>query len=159
MTLQFHDRLKPLLLNLRERYSTVPIKTVSKLQGGYAIRWYEKIRAEKYLGSFTMTVEQLRKWLQVQDGQLSTAKDLRKRAIDVAKAELNKKADWTFTYKPVKVGRRITGWTFKTKENQPPPVQRQLPLRDSEHERTEEGTANGLALLADWKRNNGAAAI
>jgi plasmid replication initiation protein len=68
MTLQFHDRLKPLLLNLREIYTKVPIKTVFKLQGGYAIRWYEKIRAEKYIGSFTMTEEELRQWLQVPAG-------------------------------------------------------------------------------------------
>jgi len=57
-------------------------------------------------------------------------KDLRQRAIDVAKAELDKKADLSFTYKPTKVGRRrITGWTFKVRKNRPRPVQRQLPLR------------------------------
>jgi plasmid replication initiation protein len=56
-------------------------------------------------------------------------KDLRQRAIDVAKAELDKKADLTFGYEPIKVGRRITGWKFKVKENRPRPVQRQLPLR------------------------------
>jgi plasmid replication initiation protein len=129
ITLQFHDRLKDVLLNLRERFSAVPLRTVFKLQGGYAIRWYEKLQATKFLGSFTLTVEELRQWLQITDGQLSAVKDLRKRAIDVSRAELDSKADLTFSYTPTKTGKRITGWIFKVKKNQPRPIQRQLPLR------------------------------
>jgi plasmid replication initiation protein len=71
----------------------------------------------------------------------------------VPQAELDKKADLTFTYTPIKNGRRITGWTFKVKKNQPRPVQRQLPLRDSQPvEHTPEATTKGLAALADCKR-------
>jgi plasmid replication initiation protein len=151
MTLQFHERLKDVLLNLRERFSTVPIKTVFKLQGGYAIRWYEKLQAKKYLGGFAMSVEELREWLQIPDGQLSAVKDLRKRAIDVSKAELEKKADLTFRYEPIKTGRRITGWKFKVKENRPRPVQRQLPLRATEPEPSPEEIAKGRASLLALK--------
>jgi hypothetical protein len=42
-------------------------------------------------------VGELREWLQIRDGQLSAVKDLRKRALDVSKAELDHKADLTFT--------------------------------------------------------------
>ena len=129
ITLRFHDRLKPLLLNLKERFNMVPLKTVFKLRGGYAIRWYEMLKAKEYLGTFSMSVEELRAWLAIDDGELSAVKDLRKRAIDVSKSELDCKADLTFTYTPTKVGKRITGWTFKVKENYSRPVQRQLPLK------------------------------
>jgi plasmid replication initiation protein len=78
-------------------------------------------------------------------------KDLRQRAIDVAKAELDKKADLSFTYKPAKAGRRITGWTFKVKKNHPRPVQRQLPLRATELEPSPEEIAKGRASLAALK--------
>jgi plasmid replication initiation protein len=149
ITLQFHENLKDVLLNLRERFSQIPLKTVFRLQGGYAIRWYEKIQAQKYVGSFTLTVEELRKWLQIGEGELSAVKDLRKRAIDVSKAELDKKADLTFSYTPMKVGRRITGWSFKVKENKPRPVQRQLPL--AEKESTVEEIAKGKAALSSIK--------
>jgi plasmid replication initiation protein len=151
ITLQFHKRLEDVLLNLRERFSTVPLKTVFKLQGGYAIRWYEMLQAKKYLGTFTMTVEELRGWLQISDGQLSAVKDLRKRALDVSKAELDHKADLTFTYAPTKVGRRIIGWKFKIKENHPRPVQRQLPLRGAEPEQSHEEIAKARASLAALK--------
>ena len=73
-------------------------------------------------------------------------KDLRRRAIDVAKAELDKKADLSFTYTPTKAGHRIAGWTFKVKKNQPRPVQRQLHLRDQEPEHTPE------VRTKDWQR-------
>lgn len=151
ITLQFHENLKEVLLNLRDRFSRIPLKTVFKLQGGYAIRWYEKLQAQKYLGTFTLTVEELRKWLQIGDGQLSSVKDLRKRAIDVSRAELDHKADLTFTYTPTKVGRRITGWVFKVKKNTPRPMQRQLPLDPAELERTAEETQKGKAALAAMK--------
>ena len=70
-------------------------------------------------------------------------------------AELDKKADLRFTYTPTKTGRRITGWTFKVKKNHPRPTQRQLPLRDREPEGTPEDQAKALAVLADWKPNQG----
>lgn len=147
ITLRFHDRLKPLLLNLKERFSMIPLKTVFKLRGGYAIRWYELLKAKEYLGTFSMSVEELRAWLAIDDGELSAVKDLRKRAIDVSKAELDNKADLTFSYTPTKVGKRITGWNFKVRKNHPRPVQRQLPLRDSEPERTAEEIARGRSML------------
>jgi plasmid replication initiation protein len=109
------------------------------------------LQAKKYLGTFTMTVEELRGWLQISDGQLSAVKDLRKRALDVSKAELDHKADLTFTYAPTKVGRRITGWKFKIKENHPRPVQRQLPLRGAEPEQSHEEIAKARASLAALK--------
>lgn len=129
ITLRFHDELKPLLLNLKARFSMVPLKTVFKLRGGYAIRWYEMLVAKKHIGLFNMYVEDLRDWLAVDDGELPNVEDLRRRAIDVPKAELSNKADLTFVYAPIKLGRRIVGWKFKVMENHPRPVQRQLPLK------------------------------
>ena len=43
-----------------------------------------------------MSVEELRAWLAIDNHELRPVKDLRQRAIDVAKAELDKKADLTF---------------------------------------------------------------
>jgi hypothetical protein len=151
ITLQFHPRLKDVLINLRERFSTVPLKTVFRLQGGYAIRWYEMLQSKKYLKTFTMSVEELRQWLQITDGQLPAVKDLRKRAIDISKAELDHKADLTFVYSPTKVGKRITGWRFTVQNNRPRPVQRQLHLPSNEPEPSPEEVAKAKASLASLK--------
>jgi plasmid replication initiation protein len=97
-----------------------------------------------------MSVEDLRSWLEIGDGELSAVKDLRKRAIDVSKAELDNKADLTFRYEAIKAGRRITGWTFKVKENRPRPVQREFPLR-VDPELNRQPTAGGRAALSSIK--------
>lgn len=161
ITLRFHDDLKPALLQIKERFAKIPLKTIFRLKGGYAVRWYEMCQAKEYLGTFNMSVEELRAWLNIEEHELRPVKDLRQRAIDVAQAELDKKADLTFTYKPTKTGRRITGWTFKVKKNQPRPVQRQLPLRGLEPERTPEERTKNLEVIKDWKRDqkNGTALV
>lgn len=157
ITLRFHDDLKPALLQIKTLFARIPLKTVFRLQGGYAIRWYEMVKAKEYLGTFSMSVEELRAWLGVEEHELPSVKNLRKRAIDVSRAELDKKADLSFTYTPTKVGRRITGWTFKVKKNHPRPTQRQLSLRDLEPERTPEERTKNLGVLADWKHGQRAA--
>jgi plasmid replication initiation protein len=151
VSLQFHNELKPALLQLKTLFAKIPLKTVFKLKGGYAIRWYEMCKAQEHLETFSMSVEELRAWLGIEAQELKPVKDLRQRAIDVAKAELDKKADLSFTYKPTKVGRRITGWTFKVKKNHPRPVQRQLPLRATEPEPSPEEITKGRASLAALK--------
>jgi len=60
-----------------------------------------------------VSVEELRAWLEIEEHALPSVKNPRKRAIDVSKAELDKKADLTFTNQPTKTGRRITGWIVK----------------------------------------------
>ena len=151
--LRFHDDLKPVLLKLKERFSMIPLKTVFRLRSGYAIRWYELLVARRHLETFSMEVGELRAWLGIEADELPMVKDLRKRAIDVARAELDAKADLTFTYAPIKIGKRITGWRFKVKANHPRPVQRRLPLRaeDPDPERTEEEWSKGQAILAELK--------
>jgi len=51
-----------------------------------------------------VSVEELRAWLEIEEHALPSVKNPRKRAIDVSKAELDKKADLTFTYQPTKTG-------------------------------------------------------
>lgn len=46
--LQFHDDLKPVLLQLRERFCAIPLKAVFQLHGGYSIRWLELLHARRH---------------------------------------------------------------------------------------------------------------
>jgi plasmid replication initiation protein len=122
--LQFHDLLKPVLLQLRERFCAVPLKAVFQLHGGYAIRWLEMLYSRKHQGSFSMTAEELRDWLHIEPEQLQRIDNLQARAIEYPRRDLDKKSPLTFSYKPRKEGRRITGWTFTVLENRPKPVKR-----------------------------------
>ncbi len=47
ITLRFDDELKPALLQIKTLFAQIPLKTVFKLRGGYAIRWYEMLKAKE----------------------------------------------------------------------------------------------------------------
>jgi plasmid replication initiation protein len=117
--LQFHDHLKPVLLQLRERFCAIPLKTVFQLHGSYSIRWLEILHARQHQGSFYINIEDLRDWLHIDSGELAETKNLQARAIEYPRRDLDKKSPLTFTYKPKKEGRRIVGWVFTVRDNKP----------------------------------------
>src|SRR6478752_7162347 len=117
--LQFHDRLKPVLLQLRERFCQIPLKAAFQLRSGYAIRWLEKLHARRHQGSFFIPVEELRHWLHIEPGELTTVFNLHARAIDGPRQHLDKKSPLTFTAEQKREGRKIAGWTITVLENTP----------------------------------------
>ena len=119
VSMRFHDELAPYLLRLREHFCQIPLVPVFRLRGGYSVRWLEMLCARKFRGSWDMTVEELREWLHIGPTELESVKDLRVRAIDTPKRELDGKSELTFSYKPQLIGRRITGWTFTVHSNKP----------------------------------------
>lgn len=66
-----------------------------------------------------MTVDELREWLGISPGILERTCDLTKRVIEQARQELNSKASLSFKPKPLRVGRRTSGWFFEIKDNKP----------------------------------------
>ncbi|RYD30656.1 MAG: RepB family plasmid replication initiator protein, partial [Verrucomicrobiaceae bacterium] len=121
IVMQFHDHLRPVLLQLRERFCQIPLRSVFKLRSGYSIRWLEMLHSRRHQGSFYLTVEELRDWLHIEPGELKMVNTLSEGAIVYPKQDLDKKSPLTFSYKPRKIGRRIIGWTFTVQENKPKP--------------------------------------
>lgn len=120
--LQFHDKLKPVLLQLKARFCQIPLSSIFRLRGNYAIKWIEMLHSRKHVGTFTLSIAELRDWLHVDDGELQRTDNLQARAIVHPQKELNTKSPLTFTFKPQKIGRRITAWKFTIKKNKPRPV-------------------------------------
>lgn len=168
VSMRFHDELAPYLLRLREHFCQIPLVPVFRLRGGYSVRWLEMLCAKKFRGSWVMTVEELREWLHIEPTGLESVKDLRVKAIDTPKRELDQKSELTFTYEPHLIGRRITGWTFTVQSNKPgkkpllPPPAPELFQRPSEESAKgffEEVKARvGKGMYADAKRKKERAA-
>lgn len=119
--LRFHDDLKPVLLQLRERFCQIPLRAVFQLHGGYSIRWLEMLHSRRHQGSFYMTVEELRDWLHIEPGELAKPFNLWSRAIDYPRKDLDKKSPLTFRDEPRRIGRKVIGWTFTVVDNRPKP--------------------------------------
>lgn len=119
VTMRFHDELAPYLLALQGYFCKVPLVPAFRLRGGYSIRWLEMLCAQEHFKSWPMSVDELREWLHIDKGQLEAVKDLRVKAIDLPRRELDKKSPLTFTYEPTMQGRKIVGWIFTVRANKP----------------------------------------
>lgn len=75
----------------------------------YSMRFYELMSNQK--SPLTYSVDSLKELFQITD-KYKQVNDFTKRVIEPAKAELDAKSPYSFTYKPVKNGRKITGFMF-----------------------------------------------
>jgi hypothetical protein len=103
-----------------------------------------------------MTVEELRDWLQIPEGQYEELFNLRAAVLKRAQRELDRVADLSFRFEPITEGRQTLGWNFTVVANRPEVVKgtrRALPESPVEPipEPTEEELAKRRAMLAEVK--------
>ena len=119
--IEFNENLKPYILGIREYFAEIPLAEACQLRSGYAISFY--LYCWSWYGSeqrgWSMTVGQLREWLEISPGVLERTSNLTSRVIEQARLELNAKASLTFKPRPLREGRRTAGWFFEIKDNKP----------------------------------------
>src|ERR1700751_3465706 len=100
--------------------------------------------------SWTLTVDELREWLHIDDGELVKVNHLKSRVIDQARHELDSKARISFKAEVQKQGRKIVGWKFKVVDNRPTGVSQgavRLPdIAAEDEKRKTSDRMNGLRL-------------
>ena len=112
---QFHPDLKPYLLELKKRFTKIPLKNVLQLRSKYAIRLYELLKRYEDTGFRTDYLPELRKKLGVEDNEYPRFFDFERYVLKPAVKEINKKTDLEVSYTKKKTGRRITHIEFKFK--------------------------------------------
>jgi len=112
---QFHPDLKPYLLELKKRFTKIPLKQILQLRSKYAIRLYELLKRYKDTGFRTDYLPELRKKIGVEDNEYTRFFDFEKRVLKPAIKEINEKTDLQVSYKKKKTGRKITHIEFKFK--------------------------------------------
>jgi plasmid replication initiation protein len=158
---RFNDQMKPLLLGLNRLFCQIPLEVFFRIQGAYAVRFYLLCKSldperNENLNGWRMTVDELRDWLQIQDGQYEELFNLRAAVLKRAQRELDEVADLSFRFEPITKGRQTIGWNFTVVTNRPKVVKgtgRGLPETSAEPrpEPTEEEIANRRAMLAELK--------
>lgn len=121
--LRFNRDILPYLTELQKEFTRYALSDVAKMNSAYAIRLYEVIMQWGTVGKRSVSIEQLRDWLQLEDRYPLMA-DLRRWVIEPAIEQINQHTALAVTWKPRKAGRRIThlDLTFN------PKVQLQLDL-------------------------------
>lgn len=117
--LELSQKVRPLYVELKSRFTTIQLHTALTLNSKYAKRLYELFSMHKNLPdkSFRISVQELKERLELIDTK--TGKDryekwthFKKAALDPAEREINSKADLSFSYTPIKQGRSVTQIEF-----------------------------------------------
>jgi plasmid replication initiation protein len=96
----FHEEMAPYLVDLKKSFTQLRVEKIAMFRSFYTIRFYERISMMGGLKqeTWTMAESELRRWLSIETGTYPMFSYLRRFVIDVAQAELNRSADFSFTY-------------------------------------------------------------
>lgn len=104
-----HPRIVEATMNFAKGFRKYELKTAMQFESVYSMRFYELLSNQKRPLSYS--INQLKEMFQLEN-KYKQVNDFTKRVIDAAKTELDTKSPYTFTYSPIKHGRKITGFTF-----------------------------------------------
>ena len=120
--LSFDPKLKPYLLQLKERFTQYDIRNVLSLQSFYSIRIYELLKQYIRLGERAMRVVELKELLKLPKSYNHYA-SFKRRIILQSQKDLKQHTDLSFEFEEIKTGRKITHIRFLIKSSGPPPAE------------------------------------
>lgn len=96
-------------LDFSKGFSKYELETAMSFKSEYSMRFYELLSGQK--SPIMYSIDNLKIMFKVEDKYTLTANFINK-VIEPAKKELDEKSPYTFEYKPVKLGRKITAIKF-----------------------------------------------
>jgi len=114
--LSFDPKLKPYLLEVKERFTKFNIENVIPLRSAHSMRIYELLKQYHTIGQRTLQVDEVKRTLGIEE-KYSKYTDFRKRVIERARIDLKQKTDLSFEYEEIKTGRSVTAIRFFISEN------------------------------------------
>ena len=122
MELGFSDEMTPHLSLLRQQFTSYKLKQASALRSLYSWRLFELLMQFRNTGVLHIGIEEFLHAMEAPETYRANFKDLRKRVIEPAVAELKAKDGMEIEWTPRKQrGRKITSLEFVFKK-QPPPL-------------------------------------
>jgi len=115
LTIEFEERLKPYLLNLKSNFTKYSLKNILYMKSNYSMRIYQLLKQYQKIGKRKLKVEVLRNILKVPESY--TYNNFKKKVILKAKEEMEIHSDIQFFFKEIKFGKKIIEIEFiiKTK--------------------------------------------
>jgi plasmid replication initiation protein len=104
--MRFDPLLKPFLLELSNKFTSYRLANVIKLKSTYAIRIYELLKQYEDLKERTISIKNLRYYLDAIDIYPNYA-NFKQRVLEPSKKELNQKTDISFDFQEIKLGRKV----------------------------------------------------
>jgi len=112
-----HQKLKPYLLDLKEKFTSIQLKNIMPLRSIYSQKIYELLKSRQGLGQRKFSVEELRDKVGLDKGVLSRWDNFETRVLKTSEKEINEKTDILIKYEKIKTGRKYTAVNFTIKSN------------------------------------------
>lgn len=110
--LEFSPKLKPYLLQLKERFTKLLLSQMMCFDSQYSCRIYELLKQYENVGERTLSINLLRDMFLIQPTQYRRYNDFKRKVILKAHEEINQKSDIWFDFEEIKTGRKVTSIKF-----------------------------------------------
>lgn len=102
---RMNSRITQILFNFSKGFRKIELKIAMELKSVYSLRFYELMANQR--SPLTLSIDYLKSMFGIEDKYAQTGHFI-SRVVDPAQKELNETCPWTFTYKKLKSGRKIT---------------------------------------------------
>jgi plasmid replication initiation protein len=114
--LSFSPKLKPYLLQLKEKFTAINVIDLMQFKSVHAIRIYELLKQYQDIGERVLSLEEIKDCCGVSD-KLKQYGELKKRLLLIAQREINEKSDIHIKFECIKPSRKIVGLKFIISKN------------------------------------------
>lgn len=112
------NEIMPYLTQLKGQFTQYQLNHISGFTSVHTMRFYELLTQYKRVGQRYITIEDLKKWLQLED-KYNLWAELQRWVIKPSLNEINEKSDLFVGYEPIKRGRKIIGVEFNITYEKP----------------------------------------
>jgi plasmid replication initiation protein len=117
LTMKIDEDMKDFYLNLKW-YTKYQLKNIMQFKSTYSFRLYELLKQYEKIGIRSITIDDFRCVLDIDDKQYPKYANLKQKVISVAVNEINSKTDLYIEYEEIKEVRKITSLKFYIKHNE-----------------------------------------
>jgi plasmid replication initiation protein len=103
----FDPKMKPYLLQMKERFTTYRLKEVIQLKSSFSIRIYELLKQYEKIGERIFLLETLRENLGIGPDEYGLYGDFKRRVLLASQTELAAKTNIAFDFEEIKEGRKV----------------------------------------------------
>ena len=116
ITCRFDKRLKPYLLEIKERFIISDLRMILPIRSSYSKRMYLLLKEYSKIGMRTFNVEELQDVLKVPKS-FKVYSEFKKKVLKKANEDINKFTDLEIDFSEKKRGRKVIEVTFTIKKN------------------------------------------
>lgn len=113
--ISFSSAVTPYISQLKSHFTTYKLSEIRQIKSGHTIRIYELLQQYLKLKKRTISVDDLRSYLELK-GQYVKFADLRRSVIEPAVKDINRRTKLEVSWEPIKRGRFIHALKFSIQE-------------------------------------------